>query len=167
MSKYLISLLSDLSTSELLYELSTIRDVNVVEIKEEKEKVLSADFFTCDGWGAQNGPGGWKVTLGTTVVIEGNDSENRTNNFRELEAIVNACRYIDRHIEENIPRIIYSDSVTAISWVTKGKPNTKDDKEKVMELIREAQDLIKKHDIKIKKWFTSIKGEIYSDAGRK
>ena len=39
---------------------------------------------------------------------------NKTNNIGEFLAIVEAVKYILRHPEA--PRIIYSDSITAITW---------------------------------------------------
>ena len=70
-------------------------------------------------------------------------------------------------------KIIYSDSVTAISWVKKKKCQTKliknKENEEVFLLIERAIDWLKNnnHTVVIKKWKTKLWGEIPADFGRK
>lgn len=96
--------------------------------------------------------------------------EKGTNNIGEFLAIVHALAFLKKR-NSTIP--IYSDSMTAISWVTKKKCNTKlikDDKTKALyALIERAEYWLKNNTYpnKIIKWNTKKWGEIPADYGRK
>lgn len=96
--------------------------------------------------------------------------EKGTNNIGEFLAIVHALAFLKKR-NSTIP--IYSDSMTAISWVAKKKCNTKlikDDKTKALyALIERAEYWLKSNTYsnKIIKWNTKKWGEIPADYGRK
>ena len=54
------------------------------------------------------------VDLSSGLELFNHSIGNKTNNIGEFLAIVEAVKYILRHPEA--PRIIYSDSITAITW---------------------------------------------------
>ena len=54
------------------------------------------------------------VDLSSGLELFNHSIGNKTNNIGEFLAIVEAVKYILRHHEA--PRIIYSDSITAITW---------------------------------------------------
>ena len=55
-----------------------------------------------------------EVDLSSGLGLFSHSIGNKTNNIGEFLAIVEAVKYILRHPEA--PRIIYSDSITAITW---------------------------------------------------
>lgn len=93
-----------------------------------------------------------------------------TNNIGEFLALVHACAFLK---SKNSNRIIYTDSLTALSWVRKKKCNTKLKKcsknTDLFELVSRAEDWLKRNRIanKIVKWQTKQWGEIPADYGRK
>ena len=93
-----------------------------------------------------------------------------TNNIGEFLALVHGIALIEKSKEK---KIIYSDSVTAMSWVKKKKCQTKliknKENEDVFLLIERAISWLKKnnHSVVIKKWKTKLWGEIPADFGRK
>jgi ribonuclease HI len=93
-----------------------------------------------------------------------------TNNIGEFLAIVHGLAYLKKR-ESN--RIIYTDSKTAISWVTKKTCNTKLERnaknQPVFELVRRAENWLKEntYTTTIVKWETKAWGEIPADFGRK
>ena len=96
--------------------------------------------------------------------------EKGTNNVGEFLALVHGLAYLK---DQNSDRSIYTDSRTAISWVTKKRCNTK------LAIIKENRELFKLIDravlwlkensfnTKIIKWETKAWGEIPADFGRK
>tara|TARA_Y100000991_G_C21964903_1_gene346352 strand:+ start:617 stop:1225 length:609 start_codon:yes stop_codon:yes gene_type:complete len=96
--------------------------------------------------------------------------QNATNNIGEFLALVHGIAMLKKRSNK---KLIYSDSITAISWVkkkhcqTKLKRNLKN--EEVFILIDRAVLWLKEnnHSIKIKKWDTKNWGEIPADFGRK
>ncbi len=94
-----------------------------------------------------------------------------TNNIGEFLALVHALALLKKLGKENI--LIYSDSRTAMSWVKKGKANTKLEQTKhneyIFELIRRAEDWLRDNTYQnpIAKWETEKWGEIPADFGRK
>jgi ribonuclease HI len=94
-----------------------------------------------------------------------------SNNIGEFLAIVHALALMQKH-KFSYP--LYSDSVTAISWVRKKHCNTQisnnQDNTKILELVKRAEIWLKNNDfsnIKIMKWQTEAWGEIPADFGRK
>jgi ribonuclease HI len=94
-----------------------------------------------------------------------------TNNIGEFLAIVHALAMLKNQNDNSTP--IYSDSLTAISWVKNKKAKTllKQDKStaKLFELIARAEKWLVNNKYKnpILKWETSSWGEIPADFGRK
>ena len=93
-----------------------------------------------------------------------------TNNIGEFLALVYILML---QTQKNLNYTIYSDSMTAISWVRKGKCNTKlvptEDNRKIFEMIAIAEKWLSENKIKhrIVKWNTALWGEIPADFGRK
>ena len=90
-----------------------------------------------------------------------------SNNIGEFLAIVHAMAYMKKH---NIYYPIYTDSMTALSWIEKKHVNTKiQPGEQVAILIEKALEWLKTNTTQftILKWNTSSWGEIPADFGRK
>jgi ribonuclease HI len=93
-----------------------------------------------------------------------------TNNIGEFLAIVHALAYLYKH-ESNLP--IYSDSVTALSWVQKKKVKSelvRDQRtEEAWQLVDRALVWLNTHQVanRIWKWETEHWGENPADYGRK
>lgn len=93
-----------------------------------------------------------------------------TNNIGEFLAIVHGLAHL-KQLGSNIP--IYTDSMTAISWVRAKKANTKlvqtDRNKMLFELIQRAEKWLKENTWKnpLLKWETQYWGEIPADFGRK
>ncbi|WP_100615495.1 RNase H family protein [Confluentibacter citreus] len=97
--------------------------------------------------------------------------DEATNNIGEFLAIVHALALYKKKQQEL--KIIYSDSMNAISWVKQKKCKTKyektDKNEKVFDLITRAETWLQNnnYNTKILKWNTGAWGEIPADYGRK
>ncbi len=93
-----------------------------------------------------------------------------TVNLGEFLALVHALAYLKKH---NLDMPVYTDSITAISWVRKKRINTKLKRQekniKVFELIDRALIWLhnNSYDTQILKWNTKLWGEIPADFGRK
>ena len=93
-----------------------------------------------------------------------------TNNIGEFLALIHALAYMKNR---NIKCAIYSDSVTAISWVKKRKAKTKLElttkNKEIFDLIQRAEFWLMNNniDVPILKWPTELWGEIPADFGRK
>jgi ribonuclease HI len=93
-----------------------------------------------------------------------------TNNIGEFLAIVHALAYLKKL---NSNRIIYTDSMTALSWVKNKKANTKNPETHrnadMFDLIRRAEIWLKENSYftPVLKWDTEHWGEIPADFGRK
>ena len=104
------------------------------------------------------------------VLFKMGPFNNATNNIGEFLALVHGVAMMEK---ESDKKIIYSDSITAISWVRKKKCQTKlkknKENEEVFDLIARAILWLKKNNysIIIKKWKTKSWGEIPADFGRK
>lgn len=96
--------------------------------------------------------------------------QDGTNNIGEFLAIVHALAFLVKH---NIAVPVYSDSKTAISWVSKKKANTKLEEtprnKELFDLIERAEKwlMTNKYPNKILKWETKHWGENPADFGRK
>lgn len=91
---------------------------------------------------------------------------NWTNNIGEFLGIVEAVKYILAN--PNTPRIIYSDSITAITWYK----NKKTFSSKRCPILLKAEVFLKTMaarigDIEVNHWNNSIWGEIPADFGNK
>ena len=95
---------------------------------------------------------------------------NATNNIGEFLALVHGIAVLEKKSEK---KIIYSDSITAMSWVRKKHCQTKlkrnEENEEVFVLVERAIKWLKENNnsIVIKKWDTKNWGEIPADFGRK
>ena len=95
---------------------------------------------------------------------------NATNNIGEFLALVHGIAVLEKKSEK---KIIYSDSITAMSWVRKKHCQTKlkrnKENEEVFILVERAIKWLKENNysIIIKKWDTKNWGEIPADFGRK
>ena len=93
-----------------------------------------------------------------------------TNNIGEFLALVHALALFKKH---DINKPIYTDSMTAMSWVKKKKVKTNlvrnKKTEELYEMIERAESwlLNNQYDIEILKWDTENWGEIPADFGRK
>jgi ribonuclease HI len=93
-----------------------------------------------------------------------------TNNLGEFLGIVHALAYLYKH-ESNLP--IYSDSVTALSWVAKKKVKSELERsfktEEAWQLVDRALIWLNTHQFsnRIWKWETEHWGENPADYGRK
>ena len=96
--------------------------------------------------------------------------EDSTNNIGEFLAIVHGLAYLKEH---HLDLPLYSDSISAISWVRGKKCKTKlpqtPKNAKSFELIARAEQWLKTNDFStpIIKWDTEHWGEIPADFGRK
>lgn len=97
-------------------------------------------------------------------------TKGATNNIMEYLAIVHCLAFLEKQ-KAYIP--IYSDSVSAISWVRKGKANTSitpnKENDEVIQLIERADLWLATHSFRVNiyKWDTQKWGEIPADFGRK
>jgi ribonuclease HI len=111
------------------------------------------------------------VDIKTGKVIFQMKYEEATNNIGEFLAIVHALALYKRDRKEL--KLVYSDSLNAISWVKQKKCKTKLEKNDknmiVFEHIQRAIAWLNKneYEAKILKWNTAAWGEIPADYGRK
>ena len=104
------------------------------------------------------------------VLFKMGPFNNATNNIGEFLALVHGIAILEKDLKK---RIIYSDSVTAMSWVRKKRCQTKlkrnDENDEVFILIDRATQWLKENNYSatIKKWETKKWGEIPADFGRK
>jgi len=109
-------------------------------------------------------------TRNKTVVFKRGPFEGATNNIGEFLAIVHALAYCKK---KDIKLPIYSDSMTALSWIRKRKANTKQEENEfnaeVFDLISRAEKWLheNKYENTLLKWDTQSWGEIPADYGRK
>lgn len=88
-----------------------------------------------------------------------------TNNIAEFLAICNAIHY--RNLTKS-DLIIYSDSITGISWVKNKRANSSYSNDSIDVRIEKAEDFLKQNKFeKIEKWNTKLWGEIPADFGLK
>jgi ribonuclease HI len=88
-----------------------------------------------------------------------------TNNIAEFLAICHAIHYCSK---KKITPPIYSDSITALSWVRKRQTNSSFDGPVNERMVSAVKYLKKtKHPYQLLKWKTKEWGEIPADFGRK
>ena len=104
------------------------------------------------------------------VLFKMGPFNNATNNIGEFLALVHGIAILEKDLKK---KIIYSDSITAMSWVRKKRCQTKltrsKGNEEVFILVDRALLWLKenKYSAIIKKWETKNWGEIPADFGRK
>jgi ribonuclease HI len=112
---------------------------------------------------------GFELHTGRLLFKKG-PFQDGTNNIGEYLALVHALALLKKH-QSDLP--IYSDSITAISWVKKKKANTKLEatprNKELFELLERAEKWLKENTFtnKILKWETTEWGENPADFGRK
>ncbi len=93
-----------------------------------------------------------------------------TNNIGEFLALVHGIAILEKQSNK---KVIYSDSITAMSWVRKKDCRTKlkrnEENEEIFILVERAVKWLKENNysVMIKKWDTKNWGEIPADFGRK
>ena len=103
-------------------------------------------------------------------IFHGGPFEEGTNNIGEFLAIVHALAMLKK---QNSNKIIYTDSMTALSWVKNKKAKTKLEptsrNQKLFDLIERAEQWLHKNSYftPVIKWQTGKWGEIPADFGRK
>ena len=104
------------------------------------------------------------------VLFKMGPFNNATNNIGEFLALVHGIAILEKKSDK---KIIYSDSITAMSWVRKKHCQTKlkrnEKNAEVFVLVERAIKWLKENNysIIIKKWDTKNWGEIPADFGRK
>jgi len=104
------------------------------------------------------------------VLFKMGPFNNATNNIGEFLALVHGIAILEK---DSNKKIIYSDSITAMSWARKKRCQTKlirnIENEEVFILVERAIVWLKenKYSAIIKKWDTKNWGEIPADFGRK
>ena len=104
------------------------------------------------------------------VLFKMGPFNNATNNIGEFLALVHGIAILEKDLKK---KIIYSDSITAMSWVRKKRCQTKlvRNKENVEVFILVDRAIVwlkeNKYSAIIKKWETKNWGEIPADFGRK
>ncbi|MBC7498326.1 ribonuclease H family protein [Candidatus Gracilibacteria bacterium] len=143
---------------------------------QEKQKYGIPIMESISVDGAWNTISGWCEYQGvmthdaTTKIFSGGPYADGTNNIVEFLGLVHALRYCQEN-ELTLP--IYTDSITAISWVKAKNARTKQPRSaKNMELfvlVDRAILWLKSNEYKnpILKWETKAWGEIPADFGRK
>lgn len=112
---------------------------------------------------------GVEVATGREIFRVG-PLEGGTNNIGEYLAIIHAMALMKKRGEHHV---IYTDSVTALSWLRRRHSNTKiiptRENEKVIDLLVRGNIWIGDNDVteEIRKWDTDAWGEIPADFGRK
>jgi len=110
-------------------------------------------------------------TMSRKLIFRQGPFKEGTNNIGEFLGLVHALAFLQK--KQNTHTSVYSDSITAISWVKNKKAKTKliptDHNNQLFELIERAEIWLKNNTYtnKIIKWDTESWGEIPADFGRK
>ena len=93
-----------------------------------------------------------------------------TNNIGEFLALVLGLAYLKKH---NLPWVLYTDSVTALAWLRQKKCKSKIEwnmgNQELFMMVRKAEEWLRQNTwtTQVRKWETSVWGEIPADFGRK
>lgn len=106
------------------------------------------------------------VDLSSGLELFNRSIGNKTNNIGEFLGIVEAVKYILRHPEA--PRIIYSDSITAITWYRnkQAASSRRSDELRTAEIFLKIY-AVKIEDIQVLHWDNAEWGETPADFGNK
>lgn len=106
------------------------------------------------------------VDLSSGLELFNHSIGNKTNNIGEFLGIVEAVKYILRHPEA--PRIIYSDSITAITWYRnkQAASSRRSDELRTAEIFLKVY-AVKIEDIQVLHWDNAEWGETPADFGNK
>jgi ribonuclease HI len=163
----------DMATTSLV-ETSTaeIPSINAVPQLEDDRPLLDGSICVDASCTGNPGPTEYRgVDAKTGALIFEMKYEEATNNIGEFMAIVHALALSKRDGKEL--KVIYSDSLNAISWVRQKKCKTKfmktEKNAKVFDHIERAVKWLQNnsYETKILKWNTGAWGEIPADYGRK
>jgi|SRR5690625_118899 len=133
------------------------------------KKSISVDAASSGNPGIVEYQGVW--THDKSLIFHAGPFEEGTNNLGEFLALVHALALMDKHKRYDIP--IYTDSMTALSWIKNRKVKTTlqrtSKNEEIFQLVDRAIKWLETHEIKnpILKWDTRRWGEIPADFGRK
>lgn len=106
---------------------------------------------------------------GTEVFRRGPFS-HATNNIGEFLALVLGLAYLKKY---KLPWVLYTDSVTALAWVRekrcKSKLDWNEENTDLLLMVRKAEEWLRQNTwtTEIRKWETTLWGEIPADFGRK
>ena len=153
-----------------LFEATSEIQTDILEIEDDKPILdsICVDASTIENPGVTEYRG---VDTRTRKIILQREYDEATNNIGEFLAIVHALALYKK--QEKELKILYSDSVNAISWVRQKKCKTKYEKtennSKLFEDIQRAVSWLENnsYDTKILKWNTGAWGQIPADYGRK
>jgi ribonuclease HI len=111
-------------------------------------------------------------TSDSKIIFNSKLYELGTNNIGEFLGVVWAMKYLKERNEQH--RIIFTDSKTAMSWITKKAYKTSLERNaQTEEIYQEMEKSIKwlkennTEDFKLQKWNTLAKGQIKADYNRK
>ena len=106
------------------------------------------------------------VDLSSGLELFNHSIGNKTNNIGEFLAIIEAVKNILRHPEA--PRIIYSDSITAITWYhnKQAASSRRCDELRTAEIFLKVY-AVKIEDIQVLHWDNAKWGETPADFGNK
>lgn len=105
-----------------------------------------------------------------TEVFRRGPFQQGTNNIGEFLALVLGLAYLKKY---RLPWVLYTDSVTALAWVRQGKCKSKltwnKENQELLFMVRKAEAWLHQNTwtTEIRKWETSVWGEIPADFGRK
>lgn len=145
---------------------------SLIHLDEKQPKPVYPSIAVDAAWSTKTGDMEYRGvdTKSGRVIFQQGPYCDGTNNIGEFLAIVHALALLKQK-GSNLP--IYTDSVTAISWVRRKKANTKLEPSRnnkiLFDLITRAEKWLKENTWKnrIMKWETIIWGEIPADYGRK
>jgi len=151
-------------------------EYKIIDKEIDKLNLIDIDYHSICVDGACSGnPGIGEYqcvdSVSKEVIFSSNKFKYTTNNLMEFFALVEAMIYIKNN---NLTKSIYSDSATAITWVSKKRVNTTlkqtEENKDTFFLIKKYEEILKKNNfsnITILKWNTKKLGEIFADFGRK
>ncbi len=105
-----------------------------------------------------------------TQVFHRGPFKKGTNNIGEFLALVLGLAYLKKN---NLPWVLYTDSVTALAWLRQKKCKSKmewtRDNQDLFLMVRKAEDWLRSNTwtTRVLKWDTAAWGEIPADFGRK
>lgn len=141
--------------------------MEIVKINKRPDFGLAVDGY-CHLTTMQGGYKG--VDIKTGKILFKKNYPYITNNLAEFLAICHALGY-NKKLDLDYP-VIYSDSVTAITWVRNCKVNTECDKYKGVLALQDVDKCLRwlseqKRKTTVLKWKTKEWGEIPADFGHK
>jgi len=150
------------------------KTVKPADKKKQSTSAIITDSISVDAACSGN-PGDMEYqcveTISGKVIFHKGPFKEGTNNIGEFLGLVHALALLKKL--NNHHTSIYSDSITAISWVKKKKAKTNlmetEKNSELFELIERAEIWLKTNTFenKIIKWDTQSWGEIPADFGRK